>query len=85
MVTRDELLEAVRLARLDWDQGLDDERANTEHQAALSIRASLFMPRTEAERNWTWAWQDHGDAQSAAYRLVLEATDAEIDALREPA
>lgn len=81
-MTRDQLVSAVRLARLDWDQD-DDAAALTDHAAALSIRGSLHLPRYEGD-NGAWCWQDYGDAQSAAYRAVLEATDQEIDALRDP-
>lgn len=79
-----ELRAAVQLARQDWDEGMPDEAAKTDYESALSIRGSLFMPRTEDEKQWTWAWQDHGTPQSVAYRRVLEAAKEEIEALVEP-
>jgi len=77
------LRDAVQLARLDWDQGLPEEAAKTDYEAALSIRGSLHLPQSDYERLTTnaWCWQDYGDAQSAAYRIVLEATEEELEAL----
>lgn len=74
-----DLREAVSLAREDWDQD-DAARALTAHAAALSIRGSLHLPQYEGDQR-AWTFVDYGDAQSAAYRRVLEATDEEVERL----
>jgi hypothetical protein len=71
----------VELAREDWDQD-EEASALTTYEAARSIRGSLALPQFEGDQR-AWTWIDYGDAQSAAYRRVLEATDVEVEALRD--
>jgi hypothetical protein len=74
------LLDDVALARLDWDQDDPIEMRRTPRDAARSIRGSLHLPQYDGdERAWTWI--DYGDAQSAAYRRILEASEEEINQL----
>lgn len=69
----------VALARLDWD--LDAESAAlSPREAARSIRDRLHLPGVTPALG-SFPWQDHGTTESAAYRRILEATEAEIDEL----
>lgn len=74
------LLNDVALARLDWDQEDPAATALSPRAAALSIRGSLNLPQYDGDDR-AWTWINHGDEQSAAYRRILEASDAEIDSL----
>jgi hypothetical protein len=71
------LREAIALVTPDWTQGWDETDVKTPHVVAATICNNLHLG---VGRD---AWQDHGDALSAAYRVILEATDAAIEALKE--
>lgn len=81
-LARYRLREAVELARLDWDQDDPENVARSTYAAARSIRDSLRLPEYPGDER-VWTWVDYSDAQSAAYRRVLAATDEEVEALRD--
>jgi|SRR3954469_19901857 hypothetical protein len=69
----------VALARQDWDQD-EEAAALSPREAARSIRNCLHLPGVTPVPG-SFPWQDHGTTESVAYRRILEATEAEIDAL----
>lgn len=75
------LRDDVGLAREDWDQGDPEALSLSTYEAARSIRDSLGLPQYAGDTR-PWTWVDHGTAESAAYRRILEATAEEVEGLR---
>lgn len=80
-MTRDELTSAALLAAADWAQGWAPE-ANTPYDVLLEIRRELHY-RTRGHRcAWCFVEYEPADELDDAYRAVLDATDLEVDELR---
>jgi len=76
------LLDAVRRARVDWEEGLEDLAHADEYAIAQSIRNSIRLPDGPNDHG-PWVLIDYGDDLTEAYRTVLRATDQEVEGLRK--
>lgn len=91
MRTLDELVAAVLLAATD--RLTESPSDPSVHGIATSIRGSLHLQEAvDADlrslgscvrhARCPWCWEDYHDALSAAYRVVLEASEEDVAALR---